>query len=55
VVVPETHDEYHAQVHTPAHGCHATELVEGVDLFLENFLLRVAPFLSDGVAFLVDC
>ena len=55
VVVPETHYEYHTQVHTPTHGCHATELVEGVDLLLENFLLRVAPFLSDGVAFLVDC
>lgn len=47
VIVPETHNEYHAQVHAPTHGCHAAELVEGVDLLLEDFLLRVAPFLGD--------
>lgn len=55
MVVPETHNEYHAQVHAPTHGCHATKFIEGVDLLLKDFFLRVTPFLRDGIAFLFDC
>jgi hypothetical protein len=50
VIVPKRHDEDHAETHTLAHGRHAAELVEGVNLLVEDLLLGVAPLLGNGVA-----